>query len=200
MRTLLFALRVDADTMQMSTQPTEASQVRLSAKVAVIGLLVTAVVPVLFFRFPGPKFIPLPYEFMWAITEILWKPFRFWQTYLDSLTAYDLRQQVNPYFVAPFVNAPLVFLAAYAFLWLRTKWVKRSRESGAATDLHSVTERIQEIRQDYPAAVNKATRPTGHTEEVMQGAQEKIAARSYFHATAKPETAREDAEPVREAH
>src|SRR5437016_11043258 len=102
----------------MNSQPTRMRALRICAWAALISLLVTAIVPVLFFQFPGPKFIPLRYEWMWAITELLWKPVRL-LIGLDPLVTYDLRQRVNPYFVAPIVNAPVAFIAVYVFLKLR---------------------------------------------------------------------------------
>src|SRR2546421_12934609 len=136
----------------MSSRPGKASPLWLCLWAAFMSFLVTAIVPVLFFRFPGPKFVPLPYEFMWAVTEFLWKPLRILQINLGPLFAYDLRQHVNPYFVAPLVNAPGAFVVALGFLMLKSKWQSKSHNVGVKPDLHSVVGRIEEIRTDYPAA------------------------------------------------
>ena len=157
-----------------------------------MSLLVTATVPVLFFQFPGPSFIPLPYEFMWAITEFLWKPLRNLQINLSPLFAYDLRQHVNPYLVAPLVNAPLAFVAAFWFLMLRSKWRSRSRDVGVKPDLHSVVDHIREIRTDYPAAMQQLPHPAAHAETMMQDARTKVADHPYFKQRTEPEASQED--------
>jgi hypothetical protein len=176
----------------MSSQPTRTRALRICAWAALISLLVTAIVPVLFFRFPGPKFIPLRYEWMWAITEFLWKPLRLLQTCLDPLVAYDLRQHVNPYFVAPLVNAPVAFVAAYVFLKLRARWRNRSRKADGGPELQSLVDHVEAIRTDYPAALHTVPHAAAHAETVMQEARAKVAGHPYFQPQIEPEASRQD--------
>ena len=82
-------------------------------------LLLTALLPVFFFHFPGPRFMPFSYEGMWAFTHILWKPLRL---LIDGSPS--LREHVNPYFLAPPLNAVLAFVIACLELWLLRKWVR----------------------------------------------------------------------------
>lgn len=179
---------------RMSSRPERTSPLRVCVWAAFISLLVTAIVPVLFFQFPGPKFMPFPYEFMWAVTEFLWKPLRILQISLDSLFAYDLRQHVNPYFVAPVVNTLIGFAAAaaYGFLKLRNAWRRRSRDAGVEPELHSVVDHIEEIRTDYPAALHKLPHPAAHAEAMMQDARTKVAGHAYFQQRTEPEASRGD--------
>ena len=168
------------------------SPIRVCLWAALISLLVTAIVPVLFFQFPGPRFMPFPYELMWAVTEFLWKPLRILQVNLDPLLAYDLRQHVNPYFVAPLVNVPIGFVAGYGFLKLRNKWRKRRRDTSAAPDLHPVIDHIEEIRTDYPAALRNLPHSAIHAYAMMQDARTKAASHAYFQQSTEAEASRED--------
>ena len=93
--------------------------VRICAMVAIVVLLLTGLLPVFFFHFPGPRFMPFSFEGMWAFTHVLWKPLRL----LIGDLPY-LRERVNPYFVAPLINAALAFILTYCFLRLRGR--KRS--------------------------------------------------------------------------
>src|SRR5688572_24730672 len=127
----------------MSSQPTRTKVLKICAWGALLSLLVTAIVAVLFFRFPGPMFIPLRCEWMWAITELLWEPLRLLQIGLDPLVAYDLRQHVNRNFVAPIVNAPVAFITVYVFLKLRDRWPRRSRKADGGPELPSMVDRIE---------------------------------------------------------
>src|SRR2546425_12808375 len=106
-------------------KPTSSSRqhsLRVCVLVAIVVLLLTALVPVFFFHFPGPRFMPFSYEGMWAFTHVLWKPLRL---LIDGLPY--LRQRVNPYFVAPLINSALAFIVAYCFLKLIGR--KRSRNA-----------------------------------------------------------------------
>jgi hypothetical protein len=176
----------------MSSQPTRAKVLRICAWGALLGLLVTAIVPVLFFRFPGPKFIPLRYEWMWAITELLWEPLRFLQIGLDPLVTYDLRQHVNRNLLAPIVNAPVAFITVYVFLKLRARWQRRSRQADGGPELQLVVDHIEGIRTDYPAALHTVPHPVEHSEAVMQEARAKLAGQSYFQPQVEPEPWGED--------
>ena len=176
----------------MNPKPTKTSPQWFCVRAALIGLLVTAFVPVLCFQFPGPRFMPLPYELMWTVTEVLWKPLRILQINLSLLFAYDLRQHLNPYFVAPLVNAPLAFVAAFGFLMLKRKWQSRSRDVSAKPDLHLAVDHIREVRADHPAALQQLPHPAAHAEPVMQDARTKVAGYSYFQHRTGPEASRED--------
>ena len=94
--------------------------VRVCAQVAIVVLLLTGLLPVLFFHFPGPRFMPFSYEGIWAITHVLWKPLRL----LIDGSPY-LRQHVNPYLVAPFLDAALAFVLACCLLWLLRKLIRK---------------------------------------------------------------------------
>ena len=179
----------------MNSQPAKTSPLWLCVWAALISLLVSAIVPVLCFQFPGPKFMPLPYELMWAVTELLWKPLRILQINLSPLFAYDLRQHVNPYYVAPLVNASLAFVAALGFLMLKSKWQSRSRDVGAKPDLRSVADLVREVRTDYPAALQQLPHPATHGEPVMQDARTKVAGHPFFQHRAEPEVSRQDDQP-----
>ena len=173
-------------------QPAKTIPLRLCVWTALISLLVTAIVPVLCFQFPGPKFIPFPYEFMWAVTEFLWKPLRILQSNLAHLFTYDLRQHLNPYFVAPLVNAPLAFVAVFGFLRLMSKWRSKSSNVGVKPNLHSVVEHIKEVRTDYSAGLEQLPHPAAHSEVVMQDARTKVADHPYFQQRTDPKASRED--------
>jgi hypothetical protein len=157
-----------------------ASSLRICTWTALSVLVVTAVVPVLFFQFPGPKFMPLPYESMWAITELFWKPLRILQVSLSFITSHDFRQHVNPYFVAPFVNVVVALVAVYGFLKLRNKWRKRPQVASVQTDPHSVVDHIDEIRKDYPAALHQLPHRLAHAEDALEDARMKLAGRPFF--------------------
>ncbi len=96
--------------------------VRISAMVAIVVLLLTGLLPVFFFHFPGPRFMPFSFEGMWAFTHVLWKPLRL--LLIDGL---PYLHAVNPYFVAPLINAALAFILTYCFLKLRGR--KRSYDT-----------------------------------------------------------------------
>jgi hypothetical protein len=105
----------------MSTNSTlKPDSVRVCVKVAIVVLLLTGLLPVVFFHFPGPRFMPFSYEGMWAFTHVLWKPLRL---LIDGSP--DLRQHVNPYLVAPLLNAALAFVLACCLLWLLRKYVRK---------------------------------------------------------------------------
>ena len=86
---------------------------RVCALVAVVVLLLSGLLPVLFFHFPGPRFMPFSYEGMWAFTHIIWKPFR-----VSTGGVAYLRDHLNPYIFAPLFNAVIAFCLAYWFLYV----------------------------------------------------------------------------------
>jgi hypothetical protein len=176
----------------MNSQPTRSRAWRICARAAVIGLLVTGIVPVLFFRFPGPKFIPLRYEWMWAITELLWKPLRLLQIGLGPLVNVDLRQRVNPYFVAPILNALVAFVVAWIFLRLGDRRRRRSPKPDGGPELESAVEHVEAIRRDYPVALRTLPHPTAHAEAVMEEARAKVGGHPYFQPQIEPEASQED--------
>ena len=101
---------------------------RVCAQVAIVVLLLTGLLPVFFFHFPGPRFMPFSYEGMWTFTHVLWKPLRL---LIDGSP--DLRQHVNPYLVAPLLNAALAFVLACCLLWLLRKYVrKKTSQDGSS--------------------------------------------------------------------
>jgi hypothetical protein len=179
----------------MSTQFKGTHPVILCAWAALAGLLVTALLPVFFFRFPGPRFLPLRYESMWAVTEVLWGPVRMLQTGLTPIVGYDLRQEVNPYYAAPPVNALMAFAAVAAFLILRNAWSGRARSAGASPDLRSVAHRMEQIRTDYPAALRQVPHPAAHAEARLQGARANLAKQPFLQRQSEaPEANDEDLE------
>jgi hypothetical protein len=161
---------------------------------ALASLLVTAIIPVLFFQFPGPKFMPFRYESMWAVTEVLWGPLRMLQTGLTPLLGSGLRQNVNPYYVAPLVNAPMAFVAVCSFLILRNARRKRARDAGAPPDLRSVAGRVEEIRTNYPAALREVPHPAPHAETDMLHARAKAEKQPFFQREPEPEAPGKDDE------
>jgi len=167
-------------------------ELRICGWAALISLLVTAIVPVLFFRFPGPEVMPLPYETMWAITEVLWKPLRIIQFTFDPVVPYDLIRDVNRFAVAPFVNAILAFCTVYGFFKLRDKWRRRSRKARVDSGLASVVDHVEEVRTDFPTALHRVPHPTAHAEGVLQEARAKVAAHPYFQEKTEAEASRED--------
>jgi hypothetical protein len=169
----------------MSADSKRKSPLKVATWAALVGFLVTGLLPVLFFRFPGPELMPLSYESMWAITEVLWKPLRILQAWLNLW-------QLNPYFIAAFVNTPLAFFGTYAFLRLGARWRNRSRDASVAANLHPVLERIEEIRADYLAAWHDVPHPAAHNEAVMQDAKKKVAERAYFQKKAEAEASPEE--------
>ena len=107
----------------MSPKPkSKPDSVRVCALLAIVVLLLTGLLPVFFFHFPGPGFMPFSYEGMWAFTHVLWKPLRL---LIDGLPY--LSQHLNPYFFAPLMNAALAFAVAYCFTRLRGR--KRSHDA-----------------------------------------------------------------------
>lgn len=164
----------------MSTRTTSGSALRVCAWAALASLLITAILPLLFFRFPGPQWMPFRYEHMWAVTELLWKPLRLLQAVLDPLVARDLHQQWNPYYAAPLVNVPVVFVLTYAFLNLRTCWRNRKRAADTGSAVHALAGHIGAIRANHAGALQNVPHPTVHAESVLQEAREKVASRAYF--------------------
>src|SRR5438105_4292794 len=130
------------------------SPVMTCAWAALIAFLVTAVIPILFFTFPGPDYMPFRYEHMWAVAEALWGPLRIVEKNLDGLFSSRLRQNLNPYFFAPVVNGPFAFAVVCCFLMARSGWRKRSCRTSVGTDLHSVTEQVEKVRDDFPGALH----------------------------------------------
>jgi len=140
--------------------------------------------------------MPFRYEFMWAVTEILWKPLRMLQTGLTPLVGYDLRQLVNPYYAAPLVNGPMVFAAVASFLILRNAWQRRARTAEASPDLRAVTDRIEEIRMNYTTALREVTHPTVRADVSIQDARARVAKQRFFQPESKLEMQEKDDEGV----
>jgi hypothetical protein len=145
-----------------------------------LGLLVTAILPFLFFRFPGPEWMPFRYEHMWAVTELLWKPLRLLQAALDPLVAQDLHQQWNPYYSAPLINAPLAVVLTSAFLKMINRWHNRKRDADTGSAVRALASHIGAIRADHAGALQSLPHPTVHAESVLEQAREKVASRGYF--------------------
>jgi hypothetical protein len=159
---------------------------------ALIGLLLTAIFPVVCFLFPGPRYMPLRYETLWALTELLWAPLRMVEANLSPIFGGDLRQHLNPCFLAPLVNAPLAFAVALGFLMLNRKWRTRLFDVDVRTDLRSVVDSIRHLRSDHAVALRQRPHPVAHPESVMQDARKKVAAHAYFQHKTDPEAERED--------
>lgn len=179
----------------MTTHPAKTNPVRLCAWTALSGCLVTALLPVVFFRFPGPQFMPFRYESMWAVTEVLWGPLRMLQTGLTPLVGYDLRQHVNPYYAAPLVNGPMALAAVAAFLTFRNAWRRRA-QTAEGPHLGPVAERIQELRADYPAALREVPHPSPHAEARVQDARAKLANQPFLKREPESQAPERDEEDV----
>jgi hypothetical protein len=147
---------------------------------ALISLLATAVIPHLFFRFPGPEYMPFRYQHMWAITEGLWKPLRSLERVLDGVFSLELRGRLNPYYWAPVVNALFAVPTAciVVFIWKRSH--EPSRGTRAATDLRSVSKQVEKVREDFPAAVHETPHPMFHNIATIEEAREKVLGSAYF--------------------
>lgn len=166
--------------LEMSTRKKPSGALRVCIWAALVSLLVTAILPFLFFRFPGPERMPFRYEHMCAVTELLWKPLRLLQVVLDPLVAQDLHEQWNPYYAAPLVNLLAAFVLTHPLLKLWNHWRNRKRTADAGSIVHALAGHIGAIRADHAAALQSVPHPTVHAESVLEEAREKVASRGYF--------------------
>jgi hypothetical protein len=146
----------------------------------VVSFLATAIIPMLFFQFPGSGYMPFRYEDMWAVTEFLWAPLRILERNLDGAFSLGLLERLNPYFVAPFVNAAFAFPAVCLFLFFRGVWRNRGVGTDIATDVHSVIGRIEKVRADFPGALHGTPHPTVHDEATIEDARDNVLGSAYF--------------------